>query len=41
MAKRELPLLPCKHEIDPSLWRNLAPFTKLKECVVCYTLEDL
>lgn len=42
MPKRDriVPVLPCKHEVDQTLWRYCKG-TNLKECVVCYTLEEV
>lgn len=42
MPKRErkLPVVECKHVEDPTLWRRCKG-TTLKECVLCYTLEDV
>jgi len=42
MAKRDqiLPVIPCIHETDLTVWRYCKG-TSLKECVVCYTLEEV
>lgn len=42
MSKRTvlLPLIPCKHETDSSLWR-LCKGTNLRECTLCYSLEEV
>lgn len=42
MRKRDSiqPTLPCRHEIDPTLWRLCADGT-LRECTQCYEMQEV
>lgn len=38
--KIRLPVIACKHETDSTLWR-LCAGTNLKECVLCYEMQEV